>query len=103
MKHSMLVYAVVSLFLASGCASGSLAAPATDASTGRACAVPGAYLATTDTSVRSGGARGTGTVVDDVDPLILQGRGVASTPAVGVPMRAVARTDFSRGGVPICD
>jgi hypothetical protein len=104
MKHSMLVYAVVSLSLASGCTSGSLAAPAKDASpTGRACAAPGAYLATTDTSVRSGGARGADTVVVDVDPLILQGRGVASTPAVGVPTRTVARTEFSRGGVPSCD
>jgi hypothetical protein len=94
MNHSMVVFAVVSLSLASGCASGALAAPATGA---------GAYLATTDTSVRSGGARGADTVVVDVDPLILQGRGVASTPAVGVPTRTVARTEFSRGGVPSCD
>jgi hypothetical protein len=103
MNHSMVVFAVVSLSLASGCASGALAAPATGASpAGRACASPGAYLATTDTSVRSGGARGADTVVVDVDPL-MQGRGVASTPAVGVPTRTVARTEFSRGGVPSCD
>jgi hypothetical protein len=104
MKYSTLMYALVSLSLsAAGCASSSPGARAADASReGHACASPGAYVVTTDTSVRSGGARGDETVVAGVDPLVLQGRGVASTTA-GVPVRATARTEFSRGGVPACD
>ena len=105
MKHSNLMYALVSLSLSVvGCASSSLPAADTVASNGGpACAAAGAYVVTTDTTVRSGGARGAQTAVLNVDPLVLQGRGVSTGYTAGVPTRAVARTEFSRGGVPSCD
>jgi hypothetical protein len=103
MKQGNVMYTLAALALcAAGCASTATSVPPVDvSSTGHACAAPGA-VATTDTSVRSGGARDLQIATANVDPLVLQGRGVATTQS-GTPARTVARTEFRSGGIVNCD
>jgi hypothetical protein len=104
MKQSNVMYTLAALaFCAAGCASSATSVPPVDvSSTGHACAAPGAVV-TTDTSVRSGGARGPQTPTANLDPLVLQGRGVTTAQADGTPARTVARTEFRSGGIVNCD
>lgn len=105
MKQKTLVYALVSLaFAAAGCASTAASVPPADASnSGQACVAAGAYVVTTDTVSRASASRGPETQVRNVDSLVLQGRGVPPTLVSSAPARAVARTEFSRGGGVACD
>jgi hypothetical protein len=106
MKHSSSLYALVGgvglALFAGGCASS--ASPAIDASNaGHPCAAPGAYLATNDTVARSSTAQGPQAPVVNVDPLVMQGRGVAISDTSATVAHTVARTEFSRGGGVSCE
>src|ERR1700759_3305273 len=100
MKHLSSLYALVGgaglALFAGGCAL--RAGPAMSAANAdRPCAAPGAYIATNDTVARSSVAQGPQAPVLNVDPLVLQGRGVATSDTSSATVaHTVARTEFSR-------
>jgi hypothetical protein len=106
MKHLSSLCVLVGLtgaaVLSAGCASN--ASPAMDASNPPTCAAPGAYLATNDTVARSSATQGRQTPVVNLDPLAMQGRGVAASDNSGSNVaRTLARTEYSRGGSVTCE